>query len=148
MPINAASEKKIRSSALRELQDDFTQIQILNRDLVVTTDKSKELDAKFIAKSAGEIHKRAERLLGNLALPENAMGSPATAAQLATGPIAVRKAIVNLGWLIYNFTKNPMFKEAQVIDAASAEKARRDLDDILSLSARLKLVAEKMNDLK
>src|SRR5215212_8510307 len=52
--------------AIEQLQEDFTRLQIVNKDLVLTSDKSKELDLKFVAKSVVEINKRAERLLSNL----------------------------------------------------------------------------------
>src|SRR6185369_12772272 len=121
-------KKKDPQLALAELQEDFTQIPLHNKDLVLTTDKNPALDAKFVAKEATEIRKRAERLLSNLALPEAPVNRDAAVTEVAAHPAAIKKAIVEMGWLIYGFTKNPMFKEAQVIDAASAEKARRDLD--------------------
>jgi hypothetical protein len=135
-------KKKDPQLALAELQEDFTQIQLHNKDLVLTSDKSPELDAKFVAKEATEIHKRAERLLSNLALPE----APANGISLATDavaePAAIKKAIVKMGWLIYGFTKNPMFREAQVIEAGSAAAARRDLDHIMELSRQIKVSSE------
>ena len=136
-------KKKDPELALAELQEDFTQIQLHNKDLVLKTDKSPGLDAKFVAKEATEIRKRAERLLSNLALPEApANGPPVT--DVAVEPLAIKKAIVKMGWLIYGFTKNPMFKEAQVIETVSAEKARRDLDLILELSKQIKTSSETL----
>ena len=137
-------KKKDPQLALAELQEDFTQIQLHNKDLVLTTDKSSVLDAKFVAKEAGEIRKRAERLLSNLALPDAPANGSAAVTEMAADPTAIKKAIVEMGWLIYGFTKNPMFKEAQVIEAASAEKARRDLDQILELSKRIKASSETL----
>jgi len=137
-------KKKDPQLALAELQEDFTQIQLHNKDLVLTTDKNPALDAKFVAKEATEIRKRAERLLSNLALPEAPVNRDAAVTEVAAHPAAIKKAIVEMGWLIYGFTKNPMFKEAQVIDAASAEKARRDLDTILELSRQIKASSETL----
>jgi hypothetical protein len=137
-------KKKDPQLALTELQEDFTQIQLHNKDLVLTSDKSPELDAKFVAKEATEIHKRAERLLSNLALPEAPANGVSLATVVAAEPAAIKKAIVQMGWLIYGFTKNPMFKEAQVIEAGSAEQARHDLDEILELSRQIKVSSETL----
>src|SRR5688572_19126140 len=70
------TRKKDPELALEELQEDFTGLQLLNKELVLTTAKSKELNLKFIIKSAGEINRRAARLMDNLALPEPVNAAP------------------------------------------------------------------------
>ena len=45
--------------ALEQLQEDFTRLQIVNKDLVLTTSRSDKPDFKFVAKTASEINKRA-----------------------------------------------------------------------------------------
>jgi len=138
-------KKKDPQLALAELQEDFTQIQLHNRDLVLTTDKSPVLDAKFVSKETAEIRKRAERLLNNLALPDAPADGATAVESVAADPAAIKKAIVEMGWLIYGFTKNPMFKEAQVIDAVWAERARRDLDRILEFGKQIKASSELLS---
>lgn len=138
------ARKKDPKLALEELQEDFTRIQIVNKDLVLTSSRSKELDLKFVAKSAMEIHKRAERLLANLALPEpNTVTSPQTSAAILDTK-QLKRSITAMGWRIYWFTKNPIFKEAQTIEASGAEKARRDLDAILEMSSAIKKSCEQI----
>ena len=130
--------------ALEQLQDDFTNLQILNKDLVLTTSKSDELDLKFVERSAREINRRAERLMENLALPESEPGTSRQKLEAPRTRAQLKEAITKLGWLIYWFVKNPIFKEAQVIEAASATKARRDLEDILLRSSHLKMASEEL----
>ena len=130
--------------AVAELQDDFTRIQIINKDLVLRSSQSKELDTKFVGRSAAEINKRASRLLLNLALPD----PPADITRPKLEPISdlkqLRATITALGWKIYRFTKNPMFKEAGVIDAQTALRVRFALDDIVELSLQIKKSSEQL----
>ena len=49
-----------------------------------------------------------------------------------------------MGWLIYYFTKNPIFKEASVIETSSAAKARGNLEQILELSKHIKTSSENL----
>jgi hypothetical protein len=130
--------------ALAELQEDFTQIQIVNKELVLKTDKNDRVDLKFVARSAAEIHQHAEGLIGNLALPALPAPTELQKTETISDSAQLKKAITTMGWLIYWFTKNPMFKDARVIEAVSAEKARHDLDSILTLSTQIKLASERL----
>src|SRR5215218_5036315 len=56
--------------ALEQLQEDFTRLQLLNKELVLTSSRGNALDLKFVERSTAEIRRRAERLMSNLALPE------------------------------------------------------------------------------
>jgi hypothetical protein len=130
--------------ALEELQEDFTRLQIVNRELVLTASKSADLDLKFVERSASEINKRAERLMSNLALPE------ATPDPAQTNPVApsnskqLKESITSLGWRIYWFVKNPIFKEAKVIDTQNAAKAQRHLEEIILRSSQIKAGSEAL----
>ena len=130
--------------AVAQLQEDFTRLQIVNKELVLTTAKRPDLDLKFVAKSASEMNKRAERLMSNLALP--APPGPARVKPEAMSDAGqVKKSITALGWLVYRFAKNPIFQEAEVIDTQSATKARRELEEIIALSAELKRSSELLD---
>jgi hypothetical protein len=58
------SRKKRRNvqQALAQMQEDFTRLQVVNRNLGRAALGSGALDLRFVAKSAGEIRKHAERL--------------------------------------------------------------------------------------
>ena len=139
-----ASRKKDPKLALEELQEDFTELQLANKSLVLTTVKSQELDLKFIGKSAAEIHRRADRLMSNLALPEPETAVPRPPLPTIADDKQVRASITSLGSLIYWFTKNPIFKEVKVIQPEHAAKARVDLERIVELSLHLKKSADQL----
>jgi len=140
----APERKKDPKLALAELQDDFTHLQLTNKDLVLKVNDGKPVDLKFVAKAATDINKRAERLIANLALPDPNRSGFRPVPDPIVDEKQLRASITKLGWLIYYFTKNPIFKEAQVIDAASAGKARTDLDSILDLSSHIKKSSEQI----
>jgi TonB family protein len=129
--------------ALAQMQEDFTHIQLLNKKLGLSALKTDNLDLKFVTKAADEINKRCERLKENLALPapvetnEPFKHSVENATQL-------KAPIVNLARLILNFTDNPYFKEASVLETEYAQKARRDLDKIIRLSEEIGTLSKSL----
>lgn len=137
-----SGRKKDPKLALEELQEDFTRLQIVNKDLVLTTAKSVELDLKFVAKSSSEINRRATRLMSNLALPEPAADAPRSPLQPISDIKQLRASITSLGSRVYWFTKHPIFKEVKVIEPQAAAQARADLERIIELSLHLKNSSE------
>ena len=126
---------------VEELQEDFTRLQVLNLEFVKAINTPK-LDYKFVAKSAGEINKRADRLKNNLDLPDPNGAKSEPAASVST-ELEMKKSMLRLGKLIYSFTHNPFFKEASVVNENAAQ-ARRELDEILDVSKQIKIDSEKL----
>lgn len=139
-----AGPKKDPKLAVEELQEDFTRLQIVNKDLVLTTARSSDVDLKFVAKSASEIHKRAERLQLNLALPKPEDAISRSSLTPISDSKQLKASITALGSLIYRLAKNPIFKEVKVIEPQSAAKARGDLEKIIELSLHLKKSSEQL----
>jgi hypothetical protein len=129
--------------ALAQLQDDFSHLQIANRDLLRAALSNNSLDPRFVSKSVSEIRKRAERLNLNLALPESAKnGQAQTFAEVSAQQL--KPSVLKLGRLIFSFIDNPFFKEASVVDTQTTTKARRDLEDIIELSRQIKKNSEQL----
>ena len=128
--------------ALEQLQKDFSRLQVLNYDLLRLALSNKTLDPGFVSKSVSEIKKRAERLNKNLALPEPEK-PPAGTQALVDSP-HLKPSVLKLGRLIFSFVDNPFFKEASVVDTQLTTKARRDLEDIIELSGRIKKSSEQL----
>jgi len=127
--------------ALAQVQDDFKELQLLNKPLALMALGKTDFDLKLVTKSATEINKRAERLMKSLALPGEPELSPrkyevTTSAQL-------KAPLVHMATLILDFTGNPFFKDAAVVDE-QAYKARRDLEEIIELSGRVRDFSKKL----
>jgi hypothetical protein len=145
-PHPTTKEQPTIQQALAEMQKDFTKLQVANKNLLRVALGNGTLDPKFVLKSVTEIKACADRLSKNLALPEidktQSTNAPATPTTIAD-PQHLKRSVLRLGTLIFSFIDNPFFKEISVIDAQLTVKARRDLDDIIELSALIKKSEEK-----
>ena len=135
-----STEERMKQ-AVAELQEDFTRLQTLNLEFVKAIN-APTLDYKFVAKSASEINKRADRLKNNLDLPEPSVPKSALASN-AANLLEMKKAMLRLGKLIYSFSHNPFFKEASVVNE-NAIQARYELDEIIEVSKQIKIDSEKL----
>jgi len=130
--------------ALAQVQEDFTRIQQINKPLGLMALGKSALDLKFVNKSATEINKRAERLKENLALPEPTDIAPASRQYAADNAAQLKAPIVSLARLILDFTANPFFKDAGVVDT-QAYRAQRDLEAIIQISASVRDLSKKLS---
>jgi hypothetical protein len=129
--------------ALAQVQEDFTRIQQINKPLGLMALGNSSVDLKFINESATEINKRAERLKENLALPNSAKATLAPLFYDVGYPTQLKLPILDLARLILDFTGNPFFKDAGVVDA-QAYKADQDLEAIIELSASVKELSKRL----
>jgi hypothetical protein len=129
--------------ALAQLQEDFSRLQVANRDLLRTALSKNTLDPRFVSKSVLEIKKRAERLNLNLALPEPERQTQVSEAGAASTPGQLKASVLKLGRLIFSFVDNPFFREESVVDTQLTTKARRDLEDIIELSKQIKKTTDR-----
>jgi hypothetical protein len=130
---------------LMQIKEDFQRIQVVNYELTRAVAHGETLDFNFVAKSASDIKKRAERLKENLMLPEPGQTRRRLRVEDVQGPEQLKSALSSLGKLIAGFVHNPVLKDANVIDAELSVKARRDLDEIIELSGHVKRGSERLN---
>jgi hypothetical protein len=127
-----------------QISEDFLRLQVVNADLMQAVLGGGALDFTFVAKSASEIRKRAGRLKDNMMLPEPEKGPRRPAVEVGADAVQLKASLTALGELIYGFAHNPIFKEANVADVQMLTKARRDLDEIIELSGRVRKSSEKL----
>lgn len=131
--------------AYTQIREDFARIQAVNNDLAQSVSRGGSLDLKFVAKSASEVKKRAERLKQNLALPQPEKNTKRPRAEVGTEPEQLKSSLSALGELVAGFVSNPIFKNAGVVDAQMSVKARRDLEEIVELSGGIKKSSERLS---
>lgn len=134
-----------RQLALAQIHEDFTRIQVVNNKLAQSLGGGGGLDLKLVAQAASEIKKCAGRLKDNLALPERAANEPRRLAPPEIGPEQLRDSVTALDRLVLSFINNPGFQSVDVIDAEWSFKARRDLEEIIELSGRLRKSSEQLH---
>jgi TonB family protein len=142
-----AKQRRPRKSdpqlALAQVQEDFTHLQLVNKKLGLSALGNSNLDLNFVTKAATEINRRADRLKENLALPASA--EPTEPFKYTVENVTQLKVpIVDLARLILDFTDNPYFKETSVLETQQADKARRDLENIIALSERIRDLSRKL----
>lgn len=142
LPGNESTDPRQTFALIRE---DFQRIQFINRELAESILRGGTLDLKFVAKSASDIRKRAERLKYNLGLPEAEDSVKRARMEVGAEPEQLRAALDTLGPLIVEFAHNPVFKDANVIDAKLAAKVRSDLEAIIELSGQVKKRSEQLH---
>jgi TonB family protein len=129
---------------LAQVQEDFTHLQLVNKKLGLSALRNGNLDLDFVTKAATEINRRADRLKENLALPETAETTEPFK-YTVENVTQLKVPIVDLARLILDFTDNPYFKEASVLETQQADKARRDLESIIALSERIRDLSRKLD---
>jgi hypothetical protein len=117
---------------------------MVNKNIAQAVLSGASLDPKSIAKSASEIKKRAERLKYNLVLPEPEKGTKRSKAEVGAELEQLKSSLTTLSGLIFGFVNNPLFQNANTVDAELSAKARRDLEEIIELSKGIKKSSERL----
>lgn len=132
-------------AAAEQLKQDFKRIQVLRNDLARHLTAEGQLDYKVIADTAGELHKRANRLGAFLMPQTSGEHDERPHSQIELDGALMKAALITLCQRIDSFTGNPVFKVLDVVDVEQATKAGGDLRGIIRLSARVKDGAERMS---
>ena len=129
-------------TTIKEVREDFGRIQDINTEMIRIYRSGSAPDYKRISQAMAEIKRRAERLRANLVLPSGKADEqehgPATAR-------AARSPLLDLSDLITSFVTNPIFANANTIDATLGASARRDLESIVDLSDKISKSADKLS---
>jgi hypothetical protein len=143
-PILTTEDKSARQAVLREINEDFKALQVLNNRLMTEATDPAEVDYKSLSKLLSEIGSKASRLKSNLLLPkvevEKKQDSKATLD--ASG---FKVALEAFDKVVVNFATNPIFQKVNVIEVDLAKQASRDLATIIEQSLRLKKAAMKLS---
>jgi hypothetical protein len=141
-----SGERREPRLAFAQIREDFLRLQVVNNDLARAVSGAGQLDFKLVAKSASEIKKRAERLKLNLALPDAAEVEKSPAPPAPTDPEQLRAALSRLDGIIQRFVNGLHAKGVRRFDAQTSATLRRDLEEIVALSGRVKKSSEKLGE--
>jgi hypothetical protein len=144
-PVSDKEMQKIRASLMKQLADDFRNLQLVANEMMSEAVASKELNCNHVARQVTQIKARASSLKTRLALPD----PPATAASKKdqTDTITdqvVRAQLDSLDQSIQEFVKNPIFRDPKVLDVNLSVQASRNLRTILDLSEEVKRNVSKL----
>ena len=122
-----------------EIKEDFEHIQIINNDVLQASGTP---DYQVISESAAEIKKRATRLRSNLFPVES--GKKSKEAKPASEDQELKSLLTSLDNSIARFTHSPIFQNAKVVNPEDSTNAQRELENIIKLSTRIILEADRI----
>lgn len=166
-PRDRATEDKLRSDELERIKrdaerpedkdaarrfpsvkEDFEQIQLVNNNVLQASADGGALDYKQIAAAADEIRQRAVRLKGNMFAPAAKKRAPEEGPDEKERPTPdaqdLKSLLAALDKAIHSFVSNPMFTNLNVVDVQRSAEARRDLEQVIKLSALLGKEADRL----
>lgn len=130
---------------LARIAADFKRIQVVNNRMLGAVMNAAEPDYRLISEANAEIRKCAARLKSNLPLPEpEASGEEGREYRPPGDGAQMKAALLLLDRALMSFIKNPVFKNADVVDAREGARARRDLERVIELSRLIGKDAERM----
>jgi hypothetical protein len=138
----APTRKRDPNEVLAEVNEDLLKLKELNDGISTHAAATNQtLNYKSIVENVTETKKRSTRLKTNLALPQDEKNKSGDFKDAEKGELQPGLAALNK--LIDTFLHNPIFSDAGGIDMQLAAKARRDLEDIIVLSDKLRKNADK-----
>jgi len=129
---------------MAQTAEDFDRILTLHNEIARAIASNRDLDYHFVSDATAEIKKRASRVQSSLALHL----LPDEAADVAKAPgakeLPVKDELIKLCNEIRSFVTNPSIANPNTINAEQMTKARKDLETVIQLSARIKKDADKL----
>lgn len=142
--IEGTNRNEVREAMVKQIVEDFRQLQSVNNKMMATAFAQPDLDYKYISRMVGEIGKKATRLKSNLALPKpEQKPEPSKASAEVSNTEQFKAELLSLDKSLMNFVNNPIFKTG-VIDLRLLHQANSDLEAVIDMTGRLKKVSEKL----
>ena len=143
-PILTAEDKSAQQAILKQINEDFKALQVLNNRLMTEATSQGELNYKSLAKVLSEMGSKASRLKSNLLLPK-AEVEKQKENERALDASGFKDALQAFDKVVTSFATNPIFQKVNVMEVELAKKASLDLVVIIQQSSRLKKAATKLS---
>jgi hypothetical protein len=141
-PILAPKDDPARRVLLKQISEDFKDLQGLNNKMMAKAWAQPELDYRYISDMVSQIKGKATRLKSNLALPE--VEDDKQKQTYFSDAEKFRSALLQLDRHVMSFATNPLFQKPDVIEVDLANRASRDLAVVVELSEKIKRSAAKL----
>lgn len=123
---------------LRQIREDFRDLQALNNKMMGEAWARKTLDYGFVSDMVSRMRGKATRLKFNLNLPDPGNLEKDSLDQNVANANDFRAALMTLDRTIMRFVSNPLFQKPNTIEVNQAIHARQDLESVIELTANLK----------
>lgn len=146
-PLPALSDEPARQAVLKQIREDFRDLQSLNNRMMSDSWAREAMDYDFVSDMVSRIRGKATRLKGNLNLPEpDRIEKDQSRADVGSAA-DFRAALLTLDRTIMRFVTNPLFQTPNAIDVSQATQARKDLEAVIGITGELKKVALRLSKL-
>ena len=133
-----------RRQAYQRFSNDFLGIQLACNQLLSARSAGGEIDPKRVSDAVSEIKKRAAGMRSVLKHLTSEEKRKSRHDGVANAPIEeLTESLSSLRGLVTSFVRNPIFGDGMVVDVEMPAKARRDLEQIIELSDRIKKNLDK-----
>ncbi len=145
-PLTETKDNPARRAILKQISEDFRDMQGLNNKMMAQAWAREELDYRYISDMVSQIRGKAARLKFNLSLPEAEEKKP-TLGEISSAR-EFRSGLLLLDRQIMKFATNPLFQKPNVVDVDLANQASRDLNAVVEMSGKLKGIASRLGKAK
>ena len=128
-----------------QIFEDFEQIQLVNREMMVASATLDATTCKQIAKLAEDMNKRARRLKSNLGVADLEGEKKESGKAPAMDEAQFKAALQSLNASVMSFVGNPLFQDPRVTDVRQLDNLRADITNVIDLSRTIKKVAPKLH---
>lgn len=143
-PILTAEDKSAQQAILKQINEDFKALQVLNNRLMTEATSEGALNYKSLSKVLSEMGSKASRLKSNLLLPKAELEKQKES-ERALDVSGFKEALQQFDKVVTSFATNPIFQKVNVMEVGLAKQASRDLTVIIQQSSSLKKAASKLS---
>jgi len=141
---SVVKDKRRLNALMAQTEEDFNRMLMLHNEIARVIDANKAIDYHFVAEATGEIRKRATSIQSNLMLSPPSEEMKAIEMPAQTNESEMKDALIKLCKQIRNFVTNPVIEQPNVVDVEKMATAKRDLENVIQLSAHLKREADTL----
>ena len=140
-------DRRRLEALMAQTEEDFNTLLSVHNEIARALAATKPLDYRFVSQATGEIRKRAHSIQANLVLTMPPEEIKQLEIPSMTDESEMKDGLVKLCKQIRSFVTNPVIEQPNVIDAEKLAIAKRDLENVIQLSAQLKQNAESLSKL-
>ena len=139
-PVTPKDERQVKA-LMAQTEEDFNRILSLHNEIARALTSKDDLNYQFVSDATAEINKRASRVQHSLALGL----SDEEARELEKSKDEpIKDSLIKLCHQIRSFVTNPSIENPNTINVEQMKQARRDLESLIELSARIRKEADKL----
>jgi len=131
---------------MTQVLEDFTRVQMINKEMVKATSKLDNDSYKQISSLADEVNKRAKRLKTNLNIPDDKQDEKKPESKTDMDSAQLKASVMSLSVSLKSFCMSPVFTNPKVTTVGSLQNLKRDISDVIEMSRTVKKAASKLQN--